>query len=628
MKAADVRRTFLEFFKKQGHEVVASSSLVPAERSDAAVHQRRHGPVQGRLHRRARRAATSARRRSQKCVRAGGKHNDLENVGKTAAPPHVLRDARQLLVRRLLQGGRDRVRVGAPHEGLRHRPEAAGRHRVRRRQGAARHRAPTTRRARSGRRSPASATTASSASARRTTSGRWATPARAVRAPRSTSTSMRRRRVRWPTTEPATWKGWLEIWNLVFMQFERREDGRRAVHAAGAVGRHRRGPRARDLASCRACARTTTPICSRRSSRRRRELAGKTYGADADDDTSHARDRRPRARTAFLIADGVFPDKTGREYVLRRIMRRAIRHGTAARHRASRSCTRCARAVVDAMGDAVPRAARARARSIARGRRRGGEALPRDARRAASTLLDDEFDDARRRGAKTRARARPCSSSTTRTASRRTSPRSSPRSAASRSTRPASRRELDEARRRRARSKARATTAVGDVFKQLASEVGADEVHSATTAAARPARARCKAIVVDGKRVERGRAGREGRARVRPDAVLRRVRRSDRRHRRRADDATAKVRDRRHREAGAATCTCSSARSTSGTLAVGDSVKLARRRRAPRAHPREPLGDAPAAPRAQARARRARRRRRARSSRPTACASTSRTSRR
>ena len=116
MKSAEIRKSFLEYFKKNGHEVVRSSPLVP--QNDPTLLFTNAGMVQfkdvftGRETRAYTRATSS-----QKCVRAGGKHNDLENVGRTAAPPHVLRDARQLLLRRLLQGGRDRVRVGAAHQG-------------------------------------------------------------------------------------------------------------------------------------------------------------------------------------------------------------------------------------------------------------------------------------------------------------------------------------------------------------------------------------------------------------------------------------------------------------------------------------------------------------------------------
>src|SRR6266581_1093080 len=83
MKAADVRRTFLEFFRSRGHEVVASSSLVPANDptllfTNAGMNQFKD-VFTGRETRAYKRATTS-----QKCVRAGGKHNDLENVGRTA----------------------------------------------------------------------------------------------------------------------------------------------------------------------------------------------------------------------------------------------------------------------------------------------------------------------------------------------------------------------------------------------------------------------------------------------------------------------------------------------------------------------------------------------------------------
>jgi len=83
MSTSDVRRTFLEYFKKHGHTVVPSSSLVPG--NDPTLLFTNAGMVQfkdvflGKERRDYLRAVTS-----QRCVRAGGKHNDLENVGYTA----------------------------------------------------------------------------------------------------------------------------------------------------------------------------------------------------------------------------------------------------------------------------------------------------------------------------------------------------------------------------------------------------------------------------------------------------------------------------------------------------------------------------------------------------------------
>lgn len=83
MKSAEIRNAFLKYFERQNHEVVASSSLVPG--NDPTLLFTNAGMVQFKDvflgdEKRSYSRATS----SQRCVRAGGKHNDLENVGYTA----------------------------------------------------------------------------------------------------------------------------------------------------------------------------------------------------------------------------------------------------------------------------------------------------------------------------------------------------------------------------------------------------------------------------------------------------------------------------------------------------------------------------------------------------------------
>src|SRR2546428_972203 len=83
MTSDQVREAFLSFFEAQGHQRVPSSSLIP--RADPSLLFVNAGMVQfkdvflGREQRAYSRATTS-----QKCVRAGGKHNDLDSVGRTA----------------------------------------------------------------------------------------------------------------------------------------------------------------------------------------------------------------------------------------------------------------------------------------------------------------------------------------------------------------------------------------------------------------------------------------------------------------------------------------------------------------------------------------------------------------
>ena len=173
-----------------------SASLVPSvARPLGAADDRRHAALQALLPRPREAAGAAPRRRAEMLP-----HDRHRGGRQHRPPPHLLRDARQLELRRLLQGGVDPLGLGALDRGLRDGPGADLGHRLRRRRGAR----PRPRRggdrdlaARS-----ACPTSGSSGSAARTTSGRPGRPAPAAPARSSTSTAARSSA---PTTSgPAT----------------------------------------------------------------------------------------------------------------------------------------------------------------------------------------------------------------------------------------------------------------------------------------------------------------------------------------------------------------------------------------------------------------------------------------
>jgi alanyl-tRNA synthetase len=323
MKAADVRKAFLEYFQKHGHEIVASSSLVPS--NDPTLLFTNAGMVQfkdvftGAEHRAYKRATTS-----QKCVRAGGKHNDLDEVGKT--PRHhtffemlgnfsfgdyfkedAIAFAWELLTKVYgIDTSRMCVTVyGGDKELAGVQPDDEARAIWKKVTGFSDERVIGLGKkdnfwmmGDTGPMGPC-------------TEIHFFTPGKPAV---------------WPTQDPASWQGWLEIWNLVFMQFERKvKDGPLAPLPAPSVDTGAGLERVTSVVQGKSSNYDTdlfTGILARTA-----DLANKKYGANPDDDTS-MRVIADHARTAtFLIGDGVFPDKTGREYVLRRIFRRAVRHG-------------------------------------------------------------------------------------------------------------------------------------------------------------------------------------------------------------------------------------------------------------------------------------------------------------
>ena len=111
MQTNEIRSAYLDFFAERGHRVCASSSLVPANDptllfTNAGMNQFKDA-LAGREARGYLRAVSA-----QRCVRAGGKHNDLENVGYTARHHTFFEMLGEFQLWRLLQGGRHTLGLG------------------------------------------------------------------------------------------------------------------------------------------------------------------------------------------------------------------------------------------------------------------------------------------------------------------------------------------------------------------------------------------------------------------------------------------------------------------------------------------------------------------------------------
>jgi alanyl-tRNA synthetase len=328
LSAAQIREAFLRFFEERGHRRVASAALVP--QNDPSLLFTNSGMVQfkdvftGREKRDYTRATTA-----QKCVRAGGKHNDLENVGFTARHhtffemlgnfsfgDYFKKEAIAWgweFVTSPAWLGLDATRLAATvFDGEGGLPWDEEAYRLWAAQGV-----PADRIHKLGAKD-----------------NFWAMGDTGPCGPCSELHYFQGGDIPCAVEQGGgTCQGvacdcdrWLEIWNLVFMQFERGADGTltplpkpsidtgAGLERMAAVAQGKRSNYDTDL--------------FRHLIAAIEKLAGKRYGAgEAPDDVSmrviadHAR------ATTFLVGDGVLPSNEGRGYVLRRIMRRAIRHG-------------------------------------------------------------------------------------------------------------------------------------------------------------------------------------------------------------------------------------------------------------------------------------------------------------
>lgn len=308
----EIRSTFLDYFRKHGHEVVSSSPLVP--RNDPTLMFTNAGMVQfknvftGLEQRAYDRAVTS-----QKCVRAGGKHNDLDNVGYTARHltffemlgnfsfgDYFKERAIELawnLITKEFGLPKDKLLVTVYHtddEAADYWKKIAG--------------------------------FSDDRIIRIATSDNfWAMGDTGPCGPCSEIFIDRGEHI-WggpPGTPEEDGDRFLEFWNLVFMQFEQTEPGVQMPLPRPSIDT---GMGLERMASVM---QGVESVFETDLFRHLIDATASALGKGPDGDTAASyRVIADHLRSScFLIADGVLPSNEGRGYVLRRIMRRAMRHG-------------------------------------------------------------------------------------------------------------------------------------------------------------------------------------------------------------------------------------------------------------------------------------------------------------
>jgi alanyl-tRNA synthetase len=348
MQSAQIRRLFLDFFVAKGHREVPSSSLVPAD--DPTLLFTNAGMVQfkrtflGQERRDYVRATTC-----QKCVRAGGKHNDLEQVGHTkrhhtffemlgnfSFGDYFKRDA----IAFAWEFVTSPAYLGIPADRLRvtvHHTDGEARAYWREVSGLPDHRiyglGDKDNFWQMGDTGPCGPSTEIYVDLE------W----RPGDVPREIE--------RAEFEELAEAGRFLEIWNLVFMQFDRSADGtltplpKPSVDTGAGLERIAAVLQGEDD---NFHTDAFQPLIDRVG-----ELVGRPYDRDATERASYRVLADHARAVSFLLADGVYPGNEGRGYVLRRILRRAVRHAWLLGRRAP-TLAPLTEVVVAQMGDVYP----------------------------------------------------------------------------------------------------------------------------------------------------------------------------------------------------------------------------------------------------------------------------------